>query len=44
MYNGVKIIFYSPNIQTIIPLQLPEIQRITAHDIHFAKQHHNFVN
>jgi hypothetical protein len=36
MYNDAKIIFYSPNIHTIIHLQLSEIQRLTVHDIHFA--------
>ena len=43
MYNGVKIIFSSPNLQTIIQLQLSEIQRHAIHDIHFAKQHHSSV-
>ena len=36
MYNVAKIIFYSPNIHSIIHLQLSEIQIITVHDIHFA--------
>ena len=43
IYNGVTIIFSSPNIQTISQLQLSEVQRLTVHDIHFAKQHHSSV-
>jgi len=43
MYSGVKIILYSLKLQTNIQLQLPEIQRLTVHDIRFVKQHHNSV-
>ena len=43
MYNGVTNIFSSPDIHTISELQLPETQRLTVHDIHFAKQHHSSV-
>ena len=43
MYNGAKIIFSPPSIRTIIQLQVSEIQRLTVHDIHFAKQHHSSV-
>ena len=43
MYSGVKIIFSSPDIQTIIQLQLCEIQTLSVHNINFIKQHHNFV-
>jgi len=43
MYNGVKIIFSYPHLQTIIELQLFEIQRLTIHNIYFAKQHYSSV-
>jgi len=43
MYSFIKIIFHSPNIHTVIHLQLFEIQRSTVHDIHFAKQLHSSV-